>query len=141
MFQVISSKVFIISILLLLTLGLIASGGLYYLLHVDTGSQGIKNYIPVTHKPSSFSLEINNPEDNIMVSDKNLVISGKTSPKSPVILTNGITSTGVDADANGNFSQVLTLAKGLNEITISSFDQDGNQKTENLNVYFSEEKL
>lgn len=99
------------------------------------------NYRPVSSKPISFSLEINNPDDNLLSFDKSLIISGKTSPKATVIIWSDDLDTGFSVNPDGSFSKVVTLDPGLNILNITSFDSVGNSKSISKTVFYSEEKL
>ena len=140
--KVLSTKTFIISHLALLVLSLIFLGGFYYILNADQfNNTPIKDYLPVTTKPVSFNLDITNPDDELLVFDKSLVISGKTSPRASIIISFADQNSGLQADGNGEFSKVVVLNKGANEILIAAFDSSGNTKTVSRTIYYSEEKL
>ena len=99
------------------------------------------NLAPVTKAPVSFDLEVSGPEDEILVFDKSVLVSGTTSPNAQVIVTNGSNSKEVDADSQGEFSQLTALTPGLNYIFVSAFDDQGSTKQLERTVYYSEEKL
>lgn len=140
--KVLSTKAFIISHFTILVLSLIFLGGFYYVLNVDQiNDTPIKDYLPVTLKPVSFNLDVTNPDDELLVFDKSLVISGKTAPRASVIISFADQNAGLAADGNGEFSKVVVLNKGVNEISIAAFDSSGNTKNVSRTIYFSEEKL
>lgn len=136
-----SFKTFLISHLGILILGLIFLGSLYYILYFDRSPLNLKNYDPVTREPISFDLEISNPEDNSLVFDPNIIISGKTDPKSTVLISNNQKDTGVEADQDGSFTKVITLTPGVNYLSISAFERKGSIKTKKLTVFYSEVSL
>jgi hypothetical protein len=142
-----SDKTFIMSHLSLLLLSLAFLAGLYFVLNKDINytQSLISDYnTPVTMKPASFTLDIKNPEDESLIATKSLVISGKTGPKSSVVVAvDGISSTytGVEADSNGDFQLTVSLANGLNMLEIMAFDQQGNSKSLKRSVYYTEEQL
>ena len=139
---ILSTKQFILSNLTILILSLIFLGGLYFVLYSDKFNDTlIKQYLPVTTKPISFNLDITNPDDELLVFDKSQVISGKTGPRTNVIISLSEQNIGLQANGNGEFSKVIVLSKGLNEITIAAFDSEGNSKTVSRTIYYSEEKL
>lgn len=120
--------------------------GLFYLAKPTIESYlypkpSVKDYIPVSQEPTSMHLEIKNPSDEILTFDKTINISGKTSPKSSVVISNGSLNWGLDANEGGEFSKVIDLKPGINEIIIYAFDSQGNNKTESRLVYMSEEKI
>lgn len=138
--QEISIKTFIVSHLTMLLLSLVFLGGVYYILNQDNRNW-VSEYTPVTQAPSSFSLEINNPDDNLLTFDKNLTISGKSAPKATIIVSTQTLDSGLEANIKGDFLKIIPLTVGLNKITITAFDSQGNQKQAEKMVYYSEEKL
>lgn len=139
----ISAQHFIISQFLLLVLGLSFFLGIYFYLNKDNPKVNFKNYYPVTRKPTSLNLEINNPDDEIIVSDKNLIISGSTEPFTTLVISN-LTSEenlGLEANQKGEFSKIIPLEIGVNIIKLTAFDSSGNSKEEIRTIYFTQEKI
>ena len=140
-----STQHFIISHLGILITGLVFLAGLYFLLNSDNfTNSAILDYLPVTQKPTSQNLEINNPEDELLTFNKSLVLSGTASPKSTVLVViDGSTTNydGVEADINGSFQKTINLNPGLNIIEVTSFDLDGSSKSAVRSVYYSQEQL
>jgi hypothetical protein len=119
-------------------LGLLFS--LFHFLNKDF-STTLGSYLPVTKKFSSFDLNLDNPDDNVIVADKSIIVSGNTSPNVTVVISTEVSDIGLETDDKGHFSKVVTLEKGLNILTLKAFDQNGNEKTIYRTVYFTEEKL
>lgn len=140
-----SLKTFVVSHFIILLAALIVLGWLYYILYdikVPFASKSIsEDYKPVTSAPSSFNLELNNPEDNSLVFDKSIVMSGKTSPLSTVVISVNDVDTALESNTQGDFSKLLVLTPGLNRLAVDAFDSQGNTKQIQRMVYFSEEKL
>lgn len=137
-----STKAFILSLIAIVLISLSGTFMLYKYLYENTPNpKDLKNYSPVSREPSSFSMEVTNPDDELLTFDKTLIISGRTSEKATIVISNNDTDTAIEANAQGDFSKVINLNKGLNEITINAFDSFGNNKTEVRTVYYSEEKL
>lgn len=97
--------------------------------------------IPVTSAPVSVNLDISQPDDETLVFDQNLLISGKTSPKAVVLISVEDTDIVTTADSDGSFSRQVGLTSGLNHITIYAFDQSGNSKSATRTIYYSQEKI
>ena len=100
-----------------------------------------QTYSPVSEEPKSMSLEINNPDDELLVFDKTLVVSGQTTPSSTIIIDNGKSDWTVQANNQGNFSQVIDLNAGINEVNIFAFDPQGNNKADSRTIYYSEQQI
>lgn len=138
---VLTTKTFVLSHLILLILALVFFGGLYYILYPERFNAAAPDYNPVTKEPASLFLEIGSPEDDVLVYDNSLVISGKTGPNTTVIISNNQSDVALQAGKTGEFSKVFTLSPGPNIIEITAFDSDGNNKSVTKSVFFSEEKI
>ena len=86
---------------------------------------------------SQLNLLITSPEDNSIINKEKINVSGKTSPKATVVILYGEGEKIIEADENGNFTSEITLVGGANEITVSAYDQDGNEATKTLNLVYS----
>lgn len=143
----ISTKTFIITHILLLIFGLGIFLGLAYYLNgsflICCKQSEFEKYIPVTKKPSSLSLNLTNPDEELLVFNKSLIVSGSTSENTTVIIANVTTkqTIGVETNQKGDFSKVVYLDKGLNELIVAAFDLQGNFKTEERTIFYAEEKL
>lgn len=138
--KVLSTQTFILSHLTLLILALAFFGGLYYILYPEKFSKAIEQYNPVTKEPVSLFLEITSPEDDILVNDGNLIVSGKTGPEATIIISNNQNDTGLEASKDGQFSKVFPLTPGANILQITAFDSEGNSRSVTKSVYYEETK-
>jgi hypothetical protein len=141
----ISTQTFLIAHGLILFLGLAFLFGFYlvvndFKLFAKSPSE-IVNYQTITKKPTSFNLEINNPEDNFLTFENTILVSGRTLGKAKIIISTNSQDFLAESNSMGDFSKVINLDPGLNEITVNAFDVEGNQRQDSLNVYFSEEAL
>lgn len=87
-------------------------------------------------------LNITSPNDGMITNQPALTVSGNTndSTSSPVtvkIKLNSGTEENVSVEENGSFSKELTLAEGLNTITVTATDSAGKQTTITRNVTLS----
>ncbi len=139
--KVLSAKVFIISNLAILIFGLLFFAGLYYILYDFKFKQESQPYQPVTKEPTSFILEVGSPEDEILIFEDNIVVSGKTGPDSAVIISNQVNDAGLQADKNGQFSKVFPVAVGANLVEITAIDKDGSTRTVTKSIYYSQEEI
>jgi len=125
---------------------LVVAIGLYILVPMaakiaDGQKDLIQGYVPVSTSPKSMKIELQNPDDELLVFDKTVVVSGKTSPKAAIVITNGQSHVGTDADTGGHFQKVVDLTPGVNQIIVQAYDTEGNTKSDSRMVYYSEEKL
>lgn len=143
-----STKTFLVVHLLILVISLLLLTGLSLFLNQDNRRVSLKDYLPVTTQPRSFNLEIANPDDELLTFDPNIIVSGKTSPKAAVVITQTTpgslqeeTILGFEATGLGQFTKTLTLVAGLNQIKITAFDDLGNAKQAERTIFYSEEKI
>ncbi len=96
---------------------------------------------PVTTKPLSLTLNVNNPDDNLLSFDGDLLVQGTTAPKASVVLNWEGQNQALQADQQGNFSATIKLDEGTNLLTITAFDEIGNSKFDKRMIFYSTEKL
>lgn len=88
----------------------------------------------------SLSLEILLPEQQALISDDSVTVSGKTTPQALVAITSAAGEAVVVAGADGTFSGKIDLVEGANELFIVSSIHD-NDATKTVVVnYISEEQ-
>lgn len=137
-----SFKTFLLSQFIILIVGLVSIGILYRLLNPEIKKSTLENYLPVTIRPAQLFLEVANPEDELLTFDKNIIISGKTLAGTTVIIsTNNSSDSGLQANLKGEFSKVISLSLGINDLTITALDNKGNKQITQRTIYYSEEKL
>lgn len=81
-------------------------------------------------------LEILSPKDQAFVSSDRITVSGKTKPKSDVV----VNDQEIKADNNGNFSTQVTLDEGENIIGIVAYDENGNYAEKEIIVTYEPEE-
>ncbi len=137
-----SPKVFIISQLLILLLGIAFISGLYYLLNVQYQASPQPFLAgPITNTPKSLSLEVTSPSNDSLVFKSNLLLNGETLPNLKILISSDKTDQIITSSPNGSFSSSLTLNEGLNKIYITVFSATGEEKTVIKNVYYSMEQI
>lgn len=139
-----TTREFIFSQIFILIAGLTFLGTLYYILYLDFPNQSqnsLGRFGPVTKEPATLILELTTPEDDLLVFQKDLEISGKTSPDSQILITSSSDDIVIQSKHDGSFSSDFELSEGLNEIKIIAFDQNGDQKTLERTVFYSKEKI
>ena len=124
----------------------VAGAGSYFLLGSGTK---VSNQIPAsvvpaptqaavitTPTPPAFDLVIDSPTSDMVVNTGKITVSGKTQPNTTVVFYNTADQNSVESDANGEFQGTLTLSPGINSLTVSAFDSQGEEKTVNVNVVY-----
>lgn len=138
----ISHKHFIISHILILIISLIFLGGLYFILNIQY--QKSNNPFlngPVTSKPKSFTLNLNQPADESLIFESRVLVSGKTGSNMEVLISTDTDDQVIEAKPDGSFSLTLDLALGVNNIKVTAFDQTGDTREAERVIYYSKEKL
>lgn len=136
-----SATSFIFAMLIILILGSAFFLALHFYLNPQQIPVTFQNYQPVTTLPVSLTLDLSNPDDNLLVFDSNVLVSGKTVPGALVLITANDQNQIITASSDGYFSQTVKLSPQVNQLSISAFDNLGSYKSEQRTIYFSEEKL
>lgn len=140
MANILSFKIFILSMLVILLIGFAFLGLMYLFLNPSTASTPLSLQKPVTTEPVSLTLNLSSPDNNLLVFDPDILVQGQTSEGATVILDTDNADFVPDL-SGGNFSATVKLQPGLNQLTVTSFDDTGNSKSENRVVYYSTEKI
>ena len=138
-----SSKTFIIISLIILVLGLATLGGLYYFLNFQNSTS--KPYSsrggPLTSAPTSISLDLSSPNDDLLSFNSEVLFSGKTSSNSTVLISSQSQDLIAETKNDGSFSKTVSLVEGANIFKITVFDPTGDQKSVERSIYYSKEKI
>ncbi len=137
-----STKQFILSHLLILILSLIFLGGIYYILNIQYQRSNLPfSNGPVTTLPKILALNLDNPDDNLLSFDSKILVSGKTSPQTEVLISTENLDLVIKSKTDGSFSTTLDLREGVNIITVATFDSTGDSKSVQKTVFYSKEKI
>lgn len=129
------------TMLALLVLGLIFFIGLRVYINTGYIKSLWEDNQPVTKQRKEFNLVVSNPDDNVLVFDKSLLVTGSSTPKTTVIISTDTDDYAFQTTNNGDFSSSITLSPGLNKITISAFNDTGNSQKQERTVFYSTEQL
>lgn len=90
-------------------------------------------------KPISSELKItlDKPEDNDVVTESSITVSGLTKPLAWVTLSGEKDDYIVQANETGIFSQNVNLVPGVNQIKLTAYDMTGNQNAGKVLVVYS----
>ena len=86
--------------------------------------------------PKEQSLTLTVPEDNQVVSTKDIAVRGKTKPGTLVLVSSPVNDYTVTADPTGSFEMSVELAAGLNPISITAYVADSDVETTLRTVAF-----
>lgn len=141
--QKISTKFFIISHISILIAAILFLGWLYYVLYLGhqppTMSQlGEKLF---TQKPKTILIDLDQPDEDSLVYDPSILISGKTTPNTDILIMSDSEDLIVRSKADGNFSISLDLSEGVNKISALVFETNGEARLTERQIFYSKEKL
>lgn len=90
-----------------------------------------------TPAPSKHVIAIDQPENNSVVSSNELIISGKTTPKSTIAVVAEKNEYFAESDEAGFFSRKIELITGVNEIKMSAVSPSGEQAEITLTIVYT----
>jgi hypothetical protein len=127
-------------------IGLLAAGLAFYFYQstktVSSSNQIILNAPSPTPTPKpTVYISLNKPDDEIIVDNKTLVISGKTNPDATIIIYTNADQQVIQPSKQGDFSTTLTLDDGQNLIRLMSILPGGETKTLQRTVTYSTENF
>ncbi len=91
--------------------------------------------------PMGVYLSLDNPQDESVVTDKVLAVSGKTVPGATVVILTSSSHQVVQPSQQGDFSTTITLDNGENLLQVISFGPDGLSQTAQRTVTYSTEQF
>lgn len=132
-----------------IVVGLIAAGIAFYLYQMTKTipvekkpTIAVKSHITPSKAPSNENfLTVENPKDESVHTNKTITISGKTTPKSTVIISTNSNDQVVTTASNGDFTLTDTINDGTSLIRITSVFPDGEEKTLTRTVTYSTESF
>jgi hypothetical protein len=88
-----------------------------------------------------LTLKILSPENNALVNEAKIKITGKTLPNINIVILSEENENILQSDEQGQFIQEITLASGTNEIKISAFDNNGAETNTTLDLVYSKSEI
>ncbi len=87
--------------------------------------------------PRATTLAVLNPQDNDVLTENSIEISGLTSPESWVILLSPGEEQITQASTSGEFSFAVELSGGINKYKLISVDERGQEKSKELTLVYT----
>ena len=133
-------KEVIIAIIIGFSFGLVITVILHYTRQQTTTSTPNKDTSSITNiiEPSIQDqfLTIQSPQDGDIIDNKIVTIIGSTLPLSMLSFISPTDHITEIADENGNFTTTISVDSGPTIVSISSFDQYGNNATTTINIVY-----
>lgn len=136
-----SVKAFVLTQVLIAILLLTTLGSVYYFLTKSSANPSYSQTGPVTTQPASLNLNLDSPDDDLMVFNSSVVVSGKTLPNIYVLVSSDSDDFIIKSKEDGTFSGDLELELGQNELTVSAFDSSGDSREAKRTIFYSKEKI
>lgn len=126
---------------IMVLIGLLVAGITFYLYQntklVSTNSSVSISPTPTqTPKPTIF-LSINSPTNEEVVSNKTLIVSGKTLPQATIVIITNSDQLVVKPSSQGDFSTTITLGNDQNLIRMNALAPNGEIATVERTVTYS----
>lgn len=86
---------------------------------------------------NNHQLVVLNPSDQTVTNLNNVVLDGKTTPLSIIVILAETTEYTVKADSEGKFESDIVLISGENQIILTSFSPSGVTAEKNINIVVS----
>lgn len=125
------TKEMIIAIVIGLAVGLLLTYGFYRARVFVTGEQTspAATSTPLPSPSAVGTLVLISPEDELVLTDRNLTIAGTTLANAQVVIFVNDEESLTNADNSGNFSTERQLEVGSNIITVHSLNENGDATT------------
>lgn len=137
-----SSKQFVLFNFFVLIFGLIALSGLYYILNIQYQKSDNPFLAgPVTSAPKTLRLDLAQPNEDILTFESSVIVSGTTSPQKDVLIFSDSKNLVIKSKNDGSFSTVLDLDEGVNKITVTVYDSNGDTRLVQRTIFYSKEKI
>ncbi len=92
---------------------------------------------PAPNVVSEFKIALAKPENNDVVTEDSITVSGITKAGSWLTISGESDDYIIQADQKGVFEQDVNLTSGVNQIKLTAFDPKGNQSIEKVLVVYS----
>lgn len=86
-------------------------------------------------------LSVTTPEDEAVLTEKSVEVSGKAKDARVVIISTEEGQTAVQPDAEGNFKDTITLSTGVNLIHVTAYQPTGKEISKTISVSYSTESF
>lgn len=130
---------------IMVVIGLLVAGVAFYFYQttkvVNPNSAISANPTPTQAPKSNIFLTINTPTNEEVVTNKTLIISGKTLPEATVVIVTNSDQLIVNPTSQGDFSTTITLESDQNLIRINALSSNGEIATIERTVTYSTESF
>ena len=126
---------------IMVLIGLLVAGTVFYFYQsgkkAPVKTDTFASPTPASNKNTTFFLTLSKPSTEVVVNNKALTVSGKTSANATVLVITKSDQQVLNPDHSGNFSADLTLDNDQNLITIIAIMPNGESKQIQATVTYS----
>jgi len=97
--------------------------------------------IPSPPAPEKINLEISKPENNLVIQEKKVTVSGQAEPKTAIAFLAENYEDLVLSDEKGLFSAEIPLVGGANRIKVIALAPDGQKQEKTITLVYSTAKI
>lgn len=130
-------------LVLIVIVGLLASAGaavfIWFRPSTSTFPPQVVSEVSPTPAAKSLTLELTSPVEGEVAVDSEMLVKGKTLPNVTVAIFTETDEEAVESDATGNFETTITLADGINSLTVTAMAEDGQEKKVTLDIVYDAE--
>lgn len=90
-----------------------------------------------TPTPVGFSLNLLSPEDDALIDTNKVELKGSSLAEAIIVIVGENEEKIIEADENGSFATEISLIRGINEITVTAFNQNSEETSKTINVVYS----
>lgn len=94
-----------------------------------------------TAEPKEFTVTINAPLPDTVEPKQDVVVSGTTQAGATVVIAGALDEDVVTAGEGGAYAGKITAVEGKNDITVTSYGNEGKQAQAAVTIYFTEESF
>ncbi len=104
---------------------------------VKTGT----NATPTLQASGGLFIEISEPKDESIATNRSVTVKGKTNPANTIIISTNLLDTTGKPDASGNFSIEVDISAGANKIISRSISPTGESAEDSRSITYSTEEF
>lgn len=98
---------------------------------------------PIAPKPQTkpLILSLETPAEGQLLTEEEILVKGKTLPNLPVIFFTETDANSTESDNLGNFEGKIKLNEGINTLTVTVFNEKGEEKSSTLTLVYNQQVL
>lgn len=131
-----NSSVVILVLSLIVAIATFSAAGFYILMSNPSLKESASD---LTSQKLPFFLTLESPSDGSLAENNQLVVKGRTSPRATVVYFTDSDQGSTEADEKGTFSGTMLLASGINTLTVTAYNEDGEEKSIVIDVVYDDE--